>query len=130
MSIYSEENTSRQDPAFYTNSSDYEVVWNENPRFCVIRNGGMNVYYTPFPYSDSKSIDIIRYTNELEALGIKTDEDLRGAEPLLTWHNNSWFEVLDFNNTDWSSDVYDTLYEAIDKAINLWITLGADKEWD
>jgi hypothetical protein len=128
--IWTKENNARQDAAFYTNSSDYEVVWNNNPRFSVIRNGEMRILYTPTPHSDSKTYTTIRYTDDLEAIGIKTDEDLlENFAPTLTWENNSWFEIIDHNNAECESEIYDTLYGAIDKAINLWVTLGADKEW-
>lgn len=120
----------QQDSAFYTNEAGHEIVW-ENPtntRFYVIRNGEMRIHATD---SNGDRI-VIRYTDQLEAFGIKTDEDLakwtEADEELFCWVNNSWFEVMDLTEPNWTSEVFDTLDDAKNYAVELFEEYGDDKE--
>jgi hypothetical protein len=108
----------RQDSSFYTNEAGHELVWqdSEQPRFYVIRNGEMRIHYSP----DLESQIVIRYTDQLEGIGVKTDEDLEKfhalGEEMFTWVNNSWFEVMDSNDPDYYSEPYHSLDDAIGQA--------------
>ena len=108
----------RQDSAFYTNEAGHELVWqdSEQPRFYVIRNGEMRIHYSP----DLESQIVVRYTDQLEGIGVKTDEDLEKfhalGEEMFTWVNNSWFEVMDSNDPDYYSEPYHSLDDAIGPA--------------
>lgn len=120
----------RQDSAFYTNEAGHEVVWSdaEKPRFYVIRNGEMRIHYSP----DLESQQVIRYTDQLEAIGVKTDADLEKfndlGDEMFTWVNNSWFEVLDSNDSEYYSEPYHSLADAIGQAEVLHAEYGTDKE--
>jgi hypothetical protein len=122
----------RQDSAFYTNEAGHEVVWSdaEKPRFYVIRNGEMRIHYSP----DLESQQVIRYTDQLEAIGVKTDADLEKfndlGDEMFTWVNNSWFEVLDSNDSEYYSEPYHSLADAIGQAEVLHAEYGADREVD
>jgi hypothetical protein len=68
---------------------------------------------------------VIRYCDDLVNAGIKNDKDLAkidkaGGE----WINNSWFEVYDEINNDYTGEVYHTVQDAIESVAN-WIV---DKE--
>ena len=120
----------RQDSAFHTRSSDWEEVWADStvPRFRVYRNGEMRIHARKALLSD---YEVLRYTDQLESFGIKTDEDLReweakGAEHF-EWINNSWFEVVSLRDGDEAfSEVFHELNEAIAQAQVLWEEYGAD----
>ena len=114
---------SRQDSAFYTNSAGTEVVWEsrEFPRFYVVRNGEMRIHAKRGAAEFDPTV--IRYTDQLEEFGIKTDEQLnewtdKGDEYFL-WVNNSWFEVYDEKDKDWFSEPIDNLTEAVEFAESL-----------
>ena len=108
----------RQDSSFYTNEAGHELVWqdSEQPRFYVIRNGEMRIHYSP----DLESQIVIRYTDQLEGIGVKTDEDLEKfhalGEEMFTWVNNSWFEVMDSKDSEYYSEPYHSLDDAIGQA--------------
>lgn len=110
----------RQDSAFYTNTAGMEIVWDgdENGRFYVVRNGEMRIHYT---HEDGHE-DVIRYTDQLERLGVLTDEDLQRfsdlGEERFTWVSNSWFELVDNDDPD-DGVVYHELDEAVERAIHL-----------
>jgi hypothetical protein len=115
----------RKDAAFYVNSDGGEFVWNpklnedegEKHEYYVVRNGEMRIKAT-----DGKGRDyVLRYTEDLEAFGITTDEQLYEAsmdEENFYWDMNSWFEVCcDFDEA--YSDVFDDLDRAIAEAVRL-----------
>lgn len=110
----------RQDSAFYTNTAGMEIVWDggKNGRFYVVRNGEMRIN----AITDAGVGCIIRYTDQLEAFGITTDEELQAwtdrGEPMFTWLNNSWFEVVDNDDPD-DGEVYHELDEAVRRAVDL-----------
>ncbi len=102
----------RQDASFYTNSNDYEIVF-DGERFAVIRNGEMRINIRK---SVNDEWSVLRYTEDLEGWGITTDEELdKWSEQtgLFEWWNNSWFEIVD--KRDWSGeyDVFEKLSEAV-----------------
>jgi hypothetical protein len=114
-----------QDSAFYTNESGTEVVWisDKNP-FYVVRAGEMRIN----AIDDKGTGWIIRYTDQLERFGVKTDEQLLewtekgekmsqlGAEGIFDWLNNSWFEVYSESDPDFFSEPLHELDEAIKQA--------------
>lgn len=108
----------KTDPAFYVWETNYESVWGvpENP-FFVVRNGEMRINYT-LPSGDT---EVIRYTDNLEKLGIETDSQLQEAEQSekLVFINNAWFEVWSAKDTDYFSDPIFDVVEAIQKAKDL-----------
>jgi hypothetical protein len=107
----------RQDSSFYTNQAGSEIVWQkiDNP-FYVVRNGEMRIHYSP----DLENQQVIRYTDQLEAIGVKTDEDLEKftalGDEVFSWVNNSWFEVLNDDDPDYYSEPYHALEDAIGQA--------------
>lgn len=120
--------TNRQDPAFYTDSAGTQVVWEHgDKRFYVVRNGEMRIHAT-----DSHGDRVVlRYTDAVESFGIKNDEDLAkwsNSDPeLFDWVNNSWFEVYDEKDTDFFSDPFHELGEAVNYALELVEAYGKDK---
>jgi hypothetical protein len=119
----------RQDSAFYTNEAGHEVAWQdaEKPRFYVIRNGEMRIHYSP----DLENQIVIRYTDQLEGIGVKTDADLEKfnelGDEMFTWVNNSWFEVLDSKDPDYYSEPYHSLDDAIGQAEVLQAEYGNER---
>jgi hypothetical protein len=104
----------RNDPAFYTNSAGSEVVWEEKGcDYYVVRNGEMRIHYSP----DLESQTVIRYTDQLEDVGVKNDEDLEKftalGDEMFDWIHNSWFEVYTEKDPDFFSDPIHDLEEAI-----------------
>jgi ribosomal 30S subunit maturation factor RimM len=113
----------QQDAAFYTMNQGSEVVWDgdENGRWYVLRNGEMRIHYTP-DLTDTDNVVIVRYTDQLEKIGVLTDADLErftdlGEEQFL-WVDNPWFEVVDDKNPEYG-EVYHLLDEAVERAIHL-----------
>jgi hypothetical protein len=112
----------QQDAAFYTHGAGVQDVWlgdDGESRFYVVRNGEMRIHA-------KKTVDgeetIIRYSDQLEEFGVKTDEQLHNLTEngeLFNWINNSWFEVWDRENSDSYSDVVDELDAAISYAKEL-----------
>ena len=109
-----------QDSSFYTNQQGAETVWQEdgNP-FFVVRNGEMRIHYSP----DLENQQVIRYTDQLESIGVKTDKDLQRftelGDEMFTWVNNSWFEVWNSNDTEYYSEPLHEVNEAIEHAKEL-----------
>ena len=107
----------RNDAAFYTNQSDIEIVWQEKTYdYYVVRSGVMRIHAT----KDNKHIEIIRYTDQLEAFGITTDTELENwaskGEEIFSWQNNSWFEIWNDNDNEFYSEPIHDLSEAIEFA--------------
>jgi hypothetical protein len=131
VSLPLEPASARQDPSFYTNDAGLELVWadfttGEEPRFRVYRNGEMRIHAR---HSLDTEYQVIRYTDQLESFGIKTDADLyewddKGAE-YFDVIDNSWFEVFAVNESDeeWS-EVYFDLALAVDRATEMWEKYG------
>jgi hypothetical protein len=112
--------TKRNDSAFYTNNAGTEVVWEEEGcDFYVVRNGEMRIHYSP----DLESVTVIRYTDQLEDVGVKNDEDLEKftalGEEMFSWVNNSWFEVYTEKDPDYFTEPLHDLEEAIEMAKTL-----------
>lgn len=111
----------RQDSSFYHYENGSEIVWERDEyEFYVVRNGEMRIHYTP----DAETEIVIRYTDQLEELGIKTDEDLykwanAGGDEVFTFMENSWFEVWHKEDGDYYTDAIHTLDEAIELAKTL-----------
>jgi hypothetical protein len=132
VSLPLEPASARQDPSFYTNDAGLELVWadfttGEEPRFRVYRNGEMRIHAR---HSLDAEYQVIRYTDQLESFGIKTDEELakwtdKGDE-FFYWANNSWFEVWDSNEPDYYSEPYHELKDAIGQAEVLLAEYGND----
>jgi hypothetical protein len=106
-----------QDAAFYVNGAGHEVVWQKNGnRFFVVRNGEMRIHYSP----DSENQQVIRYTDQLEAIGVKNDADLEKftalGDEMFYWANNSWFEVWDSEDPDYYSEPYHEFTDAVGQA--------------
>jgi hypothetical protein len=65
---------------------------------------------------------VIRYCDTLIEAGITCDDDLskiddEGGE----WINNSWFEVYDHLNDEYTMEIYHTVRDAIETVAG-WIT--------
>jgi hypothetical protein len=111
---------SRNDSAFYTFSAGTEVVWEEEGcDFYVVRAGEMRIHYSP----DLESVTVIRYTDQLEEIGVHSDEDLEKfsalGEEMFSWVNNSWFEVYTEKDPDYFTEPLHDLEEAIEMAKTL-----------
>ena len=118
----------RQDSAFYTYSQDSEIVWSNDPnqRFYVVRAGEMRIH----AMKNGHSV-VIRYTDDLEDLGITNDEELgkwSAKEEMFEWINNSWFEVYDANDAEWYSEPIHAFDEAVEFALSLSEKYGKDTE--
>ncbi len=108
----------RQDSAFYTwwdTQAVADLTYDEREYriYCV---GEMRIHYKD---------QVIRYCDDLVNAGIKNDKDLskieeEGGE----WVNNSWFEVYDETNNEYTGEVYHEVRDAIESVAN-WIV---DKE--
>jgi hypothetical protein len=121
-----------QEPAFYTNCEGTELVWvdKNNPRFQVIRNGEMRIYYSDDLVNAPQHTAVIRYTDQLIAAGLDTDAKLEEAskldETLFNWAHNSWFEVIDDHDDIYYSDPIYDLDDAIALAKELHAQYGVD----
>jgi hypothetical protein len=108
----------RQDSAFYTwwdtnRVADLAYEGREYGIYCV---GEMRIHYKE---------QVIRYCDDLIQAGIKNDKDLSKIEDNDgEWLNNSWFEVWDEVNDEYTGEVYHTVQDAIESVAN-WIV---DKE--
>lgn len=109
-----------QDAAFYTDGAGTQVVWDNNTgngRFYVVRNGEMRIHART---TLDEEPTVIRYTDQLERFGVKTDADLQAwtdkGDEYFTWVNNAWFEVWDAENPDYYSEVIHELDLAIENA--------------
>lgn len=105
----------RQDSAFYTWGDVNQVARltykdREYTIYCV---GEMRIHYKD---------QVIRYCDTLIEAGITCDDDLskiddEGGE----WINNSWFEVYDHLNDEYTMEIYHTVRDAIETVAG-WIT--------
>lgn len=105
-------------PEFYVWENDHEEVWaiESNP-FFVVRNGEMRIIVKS---AEDESQEIIRYTDALEKFGITTDKELEEwsgkSEELFSVGMNPWFEVWSVKDTEFYSEPYFDLKEAIAQA--------------
>jgi len=104
----------RQDSACYTWYASNNVAYlaYEDREYSITCVGEMRIHYKG---------QVIRYCDDLINAGIKNDKDLAkidkaGGE----WINNSWFEVYDEVNNDYTGEVYHTVQDAIESVAN-WI---------
>jgi hypothetical protein len=112
-----------QDAAFYTDGAGTQVVWDNNTgngRFYVVRNGEMRIHART---TLDEEPTVIRYSDQLERFGVKTDADLQAwtdkGDEYFTWVNNAWFEVWDAENPDYYSEPIHELDLAIENAQEL-----------
>jgi hypothetical protein len=111
-----------KDAVFYVHSNDWETVWDENPRFYVCRNGEMRINART---NVENEYSIIRYSTDLERLGVTTDAELRElearGEDYFIWDNNPWFEVCSRKDGDADfCQIMDSLDDAVTYAVSLW----------
>lgn len=125
------DNATRQDSAFHTNEVGSEVVWDgdEAGRYYVYRVGEMRIHYT-----DSTGYTAtLRYTSDLDELGIDTDSKLVEMSELgeenWNWIHNSWFEIVDDQEPDYG-EIYHELDEAVERAIHLSQKTNNDERKD
>lgn len=79
---------SRSDAAFFTETGGSELLWESaDKKVCVYKNGEMRVHYGD---------RVLRYTNDLIANGIDSDERLEEAleKGIIDFVDNPWFEVV------------------------------------
>lgn len=127
----------QQDAAFHTwgpDNGNLAVVTYKDRKLFIDCVGEMYlVMLNVSPSGEiSESQDIIRYTDDLIAHGITTDEKLRWYTEITSnmgwevWHNNSWFEVYS-EDDDFGYDVHHEFYEAVDFAL---ANIKEDEYWD
>jgi len=102
-------------PEFYVWENDHEEVWatKSNP-FFVIRNGEMRIIVRRS--ADDEISELIRYSDILERFGITTDKELEEwskKEDVFSVVNNPWFEIWSANDTEFYSEPFFDLKEAI-----------------
>jgi hypothetical protein len=108
-------NEQQLSPEFYVWENDHEEVWaiKENP-FFVVRNGEMRIIVKS---AEDESQEIVRYTDALEKFGITTDKELEEwsgkSEELFSVGMNPWFEVWSVFDTEYYSEPFFDLKEAI-----------------
>lgn len=119
------------DAAFYVNSPSAETVWEDadNPRFFVVRNGEMRIHAKK--EIGDEHTEVIRYSDQLRDFGIDSDELLeewgKKDEAQFAWVNNAWFEVWDSNDSDYYSEPYHSLDDAIGQAQVLQAEYGNER---
>jgi len=105
-------------PEFYVWENDYEEVWaTESNPFFVIRNGEMRIIVRRS--ADDEISELIRYSDLLERFGITTDKELEEwskKEDVFSVINNPWFEVWSVKDTEFFSEPFFDLKEAIAQA--------------
>ena len=108
----------RQDSAFYTWGDPYLVATleYEDNTYTIECVGEMRIEYGK---------ETIRNTKDLLEAGITSDKKLskitnQGAE----WINNSWFEVFDHQDNEYTNEIYHEVSDAVNNVAG-WIT---DKE--
>ena len=107
------------DSAFYCRGEGYEVlakVEHGERKFVVVSNGEMRINLT--------NGDVIRYTEDLLAMGIDTDEKFRdlvdSPEKIDAWVNNNWFEFWEVAETGTDCwEVYETVEEAVNAVLEI-----------
>lgn len=111
--------TDRKDPSFYVNDVKAEEVFDQkSERFYVIRNGEMRIHAKLS--SGDFAYEVIRYTDQLERFGIKSDADLnewseKGTE-FFNWIDVPWFEIADRRYPEYESGLIGTFDEAVEQA--------------
>lgn len=92
----------------------YEVVWAEDPRFHVCRNGEMRI-------RDNVREAVYRYTDDLIEAGITTDAELQEVYESEDYVvvDNPWFEVFDIEDSGDEGEVFHNMFEAIARAKEL-----------
>ncbi len=102
-------------PEFYVWENDYEEVWaTESNPFFVIRNGEMRIIVRRS--ADDEILELIRYSDILERFGITTDKELEEwskKEDVFSVINNPWFEIWSVKDTEFFSEPFFDLKEAI-----------------
>jgi hypothetical protein len=102
-------------PEFYVWENDYEEVWaTESNPFFVIRNGEMRIIVRQS--ADDEISELIRYSDILERFGITTDKELEEwskKEDVFSVVNNPWFEIWSVKDTEFFSEPFFDLKEAI-----------------
>ncbi len=105
-------------PEFYVWENDYEEVWaTESNPFFVIRNGEMRIIVRRS--ADDEISELIRYSDILERFGITTDKELEEwskKEDVFSVINNPWFEIWSVKDTEFFSEPFFDLKEAIAQA--------------
>jgi len=108
-------NEQQLSPEFYVWENDYEEVWaTESNPFFVIRNGEMRIIVRRS--ADDEISELIRYSDLLERFGITTDKELEEwskKEDVFSVINNPWFEVWSVKDTEYYSEPFFDLKEAI-----------------
>ena len=123
----------QQDSAFHTMSADFEGLATLTYRTRVVyvcRAGEMRIEVPQFDADGEWShSDTIRYTDDLESIGIDTDEKLAELSEKYQdydiWQNNSWFEVYSDDYPD--GEIYHEFNEAIKGALEF---IKDDEYWD
>ena len=108
-------NTDKLAPEFFVWENEHEEVWaNKDNPFFVVRNGEMRIIVKS---AEDESQEIIRYTDALEKFGITTDKELEEwagkSEELFSVSMNPWFEVWSVKDTEFFSEPFFDLKEAI-----------------
>lgn len=122
----------RQDAAFYTTDDGNQVVWEQGhyDPFFVVRAGEMLIFARETEGGESITL---RTTEDLESFGIKTDSDLSEWEAkgdsMFAWVHNPWFEVYNDSNTNYCSEPFQTLDEAIAHAKE-WNIISKEREYN
>lgn len=109
-----------QQSAFYQPGESPEEVWSsDGGRYSVERVGEMLIIHT----DTDGNYHYIRTTEDLAAMGIKTDAQLAAwtaqGEDVFHWRHNSWFELYDWKENQYTEDVYHELDQAVERAIYL-----------
>ena len=110
----------RQDSCFYSDGSGATTAWYDDCcDYYVVACGVMDIRYTDPDGNEHR----IYSTGTLDSLGFDTDSKVAEMsakdEEIWEWVNNNWFEVYSNTDLDFSSDVIDTLDNAIAYAIEL-----------
>lgn len=111
--------TKQQDAMFFVNSSaNSEQVWSsEIGAVKVYRCGEMRI----LKKNPDGSQDIIRYSDQLEKVGLKSDDQLTdlffGSNPEFEMIHNPWFEVVNTTRPEDEGVVFDDLAAAIAFAV-------------
>ena len=118
-------NPKQDDSAFYCWSNGQTLIataTGDTKKLNVVANGEM---YLAIPvFEDGKLSDlgenVIRYSDQLEDAGIRTDFELNQFSKTITnagwqvWHMNNWFEV--YGEEDEDGVVFDSLKRALEFA--------------
>ena len=128
--------TSKQMPEFYVwqeGAEAYAQITYLDRVVDIERNGEMHITIPDIINGElnDDSLNIVRYSDDLEAAGITDDIQLMqfvkvtGNAGFETVRMNPWWEVFSHNSD--MGEVYDTFYEAVDAALD-YIT--DDSNWE